>query len=64
MNAPLVQRLTLCTFTPSNMSQTLLEGMFVQREQLLQSIVQDFVVSVDGPKQYLLLLPSRSKTID
>jgi tetratricopeptide (TPR) repeat protein len=59
MNNPLVQQLALSTFTPSTMPQTMLEGMFVQREQLLQSIVQDLAASVDGTKQYLMLVGAR-----
>jgi tetratricopeptide (TPR) repeat protein/uncharacterized membrane protein len=59
VNTPLAQQLALSTFTPSTMSQETLEGMFVQREQLLQSIVQDLAASVDGAKQYLMLVGAR-----
>jgi tetratricopeptide (TPR) repeat protein len=59
VNTPLAQQLALSTFTPSTMSQETLEGMFVQREQLLQSIVQDLATSVDGAKQYLMLVGAR-----
>jgi tetratricopeptide (TPR) repeat protein len=59
MDTPLVQQLALSTFTPSTMPQATLEGMFVQREQLLQSIVQDLAASVDGTKQYLMLVGAR-----
>jgi tetratricopeptide (TPR) repeat protein len=59
MNTPLSQQLALSTFTPSTMSQETLEGMFVQREQLLQSIVQDLAASIDGEKQYLMLVGAR-----
>ncbi len=59
MNTPLVQQLALSTFTPSTMPQAMLEGMLVQREQLLQSIVQDLAASVDGTKQYLMLVGAR-----
>jgi tetratricopeptide (TPR) repeat protein len=59
VNTPLAQQLALSTFTPSTMSQETLEGMFVQREQLLQSIVQDLATSVDSAKQYLMLVGAR-----
>jgi tetratricopeptide (TPR) repeat protein len=59
VNTPLAQQLALSTFTPSTMSPETLEGMFVQREQLLQSIVQDLAASVDGAKQYLMLVGAR-----
>jgi tetratricopeptide (TPR) repeat protein len=59
LNTPLAQQLALSTFTPSAMPQATLEGMFVQREQLLQSIVQDLAASVDGTKQYLMLVGAR-----
>jgi tetratricopeptide (TPR) repeat protein len=59
VNTPLAQQLALSTFTPSTMSPETLEGMFVQREQLLQSIVQDLATSVDGAKQYLMLVGAR-----
>jgi tetratricopeptide (TPR) repeat protein len=67
VNTPLTQQLALSTFTPSTMPQATLEGMFVQREQLLQSIVQDLAVSIDGSasltnhgvKQYLMLVGAR-----
>jgi tetratricopeptide (TPR) repeat protein len=59
VNTPLAQQLALSTFTPSTMSQETLEGMFVQREQLLQSIVQDLAASVDSAKQYLMLVGAR-----
>jgi tetratricopeptide (TPR) repeat protein len=59
MNTPLAQQLALSTFTPSTMPQSTLEGMFVQREQLLQLIVQDLAASIDGAKQYLMLVGAR-----
>jgi tetratricopeptide (TPR) repeat protein/uncharacterized membrane protein len=59
VKTPLAQQLALSTFTPSTMSQETLEGMFVQREQLLQSIVQDLAASVDSAKQYLMLVGAR-----
>jgi Cdc6-like AAA superfamily ATPase len=59
MDTHLVQQLALSTFTPSTMSQATLEGMFVQREQLSQSIVQDLAASVDGTKQYVMLVGAR-----
>jgi tetratricopeptide (TPR) repeat protein len=59
MNTPLAQQLALSTFTPSTMPQATLEGMFVQREQLLQSIVEDLAASIDSPKQYLMLVGAR-----
>jgi tetratricopeptide (TPR) repeat protein len=59
MNTPLAQQLALSTFTPSTMPQATLEGMFVQREQLLQSIVEDLAASIDGAKQYLMLVGAR-----
>jgi tetratricopeptide (TPR) repeat protein len=59
VNTPLAQQLALSTFTPSTMPQETLEGMFVQREQLLQSIVQDLAASVDSTKQYLMLVGAR-----
>jgi tetratricopeptide (TPR) repeat protein/DNA-binding transcriptional ArsR family regulator len=59
VNTPLAQQLALSTFTPSTMSPETLEGMFVQREQLLQSIVQDLAASVDSAKQYLMLVGAR-----
>jgi tetratricopeptide (TPR) repeat protein/uncharacterized membrane protein len=59
VNTPLAQQLALSTFTPSTMPQETLEGMFVQREQLLQSIVQDLAASVDSAKQYLMLVGAR-----
>jgi tetratricopeptide (TPR) repeat protein len=59
VNTPLAQQLALSTFTPSTMPQATLEGMFVQREQLLQSIVEDLAASIDSPKQYLMLVGAR-----
>jgi tetratricopeptide (TPR) repeat protein len=59
VNTPLAQQLALSTFTPSTMPQATLEGMFVQREQLLQSIVQDLAASIDSTKQYLMLVGAR-----
>jgi chromosomal replication initiation ATPase DnaA len=59
VNTPLAQQLALSTFTPSSMSQAVLEGMFVQREQLLQSIVKDLAASVNNTKQYLMLVGAR-----
>jgi tetratricopeptide (TPR) repeat protein len=59
VNTPLAQQLALSTFTPSTMSQATLEGMFVQREQLLQSIVEDLATSIDSTKQYLMLVGAR-----
>jgi tetratricopeptide (TPR) repeat protein len=59
VNTPLAQQLALSTFTPSTMPQETLEGMFVQREQLLQSIVQDLATSIDSAKQYLMLVGAR-----
>jgi tetratricopeptide (TPR) repeat protein len=59
VNTPLAQQLSLSTFTPSTMPQATLEGMFVQREQLLQSIVQDLAASIDSTKQYLMLVGAR-----
>jgi tetratricopeptide (TPR) repeat protein len=59
MNTPLAQQLALSTFTPSTMPQATLEGMFVQREQLLQSIVEDLAASIDSTKQYLMLVGAR-----
>jgi tetratricopeptide (TPR) repeat protein len=59
VNTPLAQQLALSTFTPSTMPQATLEGMFVQREQLLQSIVEDLAASIDGAKQYLMLVGAR-----
>jgi tetratricopeptide (TPR) repeat protein/uncharacterized membrane protein len=59
VNTPLAQQLSLSTFTPSTMPQATLEGMFVQREQLLQSIVEDLAASIDGEKQYLMLVGAR-----
>jgi DNA-binding transcriptional ArsR family regulator len=59
MNTPLAQQLALSTFTPSTMPPAVLEGMFVQREQLLQSIVQDLAASVDDTKKFLMLVGAR-----
>jgi tetratricopeptide (TPR) repeat protein/uncharacterized membrane protein len=59
VNTPLAQQLALSTFTPSTMPQATLEGMFVQREQLLQSIVEDLATSIDSTKQYLMLVGAR-----
>jgi tetratricopeptide (TPR) repeat protein len=59
VNTPLAQQLALSTFTPSTMPQATLEGMFVQREQLLQSIVEDLAASIDSTKQYLMLVGAR-----
>ncbi len=59
MDTPLAQQLALSTFTPSTMPPAVLEGMFVQREQLLQSIVQELAASVGGTKQFLLLVGAR-----
>jgi tetratricopeptide (TPR) repeat protein len=56
---PLVQQIALSTFTPSIMPKEMLKEIFVQREQLLQSIVQDLVASVGGTKQYLMMIGSR-----
>jgi tetratricopeptide (TPR) repeat protein/DNA-binding transcriptional ArsR family regulator len=59
METPLAQQLALSTFTPSTMPPEVLEGMFVQREPLLQSIVQDLAASVDGVKKFLMLVGAR-----
>jgi DNA-binding transcriptional ArsR family regulator len=59
MDTPLAQQLALSTFTPSTMPPTVLEGMFVQREQLLQSIVQELSESVDDTKKFLMLVGAR-----
>jgi DNA-binding transcriptional ArsR family regulator len=59
MDTPLAQQLALSTFTPSTMPPAVLEGMFVQREQLLQSIVQDLAASVDDTKKFLMLVGAR-----
>jgi tetratricopeptide (TPR) repeat protein len=58
-NSSLVQQLSLATFTPNAMSQEVLEGIFVQREELLRSVVQDLANSVKGARQYLLLVGAR-----
>jgi DNA-binding transcriptional ArsR family regulator len=46
-------------FSPQIMNQETLEEMFVQREQLLRSIVEDLAASVNGTKQYLMLVGAR-----
>jgi DNA-binding transcriptional ArsR family regulator len=59
MDTPLAQQLALSTFTPSTMPPAVLEGMFVQREQLLQSIVQELAASVEDTKIFLMLVGAR-----
>ena len=58
-NSSLVQQLALSTFTPSTMSQAMLEGIFVQREQLLQTVVKELSDSIHGSKKYLMLVGAR-----
>ncbi len=59
MERSLVQQLSLTTFTPSAMPHDVLEGIFVQREALLQQVVTDLAASVPGARQYLLLVGAR-----
>jgi DNA-binding transcriptional ArsR family regulator len=46
-------------FSPQVMNQETLQEMFVQRKQLLRSIVEDLATSINGTKQYLMLVGAR-----
>jgi DNA-binding transcriptional ArsR family regulator len=53
------KKLSISSFTPSTMSHELLELLFVQREELLRSVVDDLAESVTGMKRYLMLVGER-----
>jgi tetratricopeptide (TPR) repeat protein len=54
-----IQDLALSTFTPSAMSERMLEGIFVQRERMLQGVVRDLATSTGGAKKYIMLVGAR-----
>jgi DNA-binding transcriptional ArsR family regulator len=53
------KKLSISSFTPSTMSHELLELLFVQREELLRSVVEDLAESVTGMKKYVMLVGER-----
>jgi tetratricopeptide (TPR) repeat protein len=53
------KKLSISSFTPSTMSHELLELLFVQREELLRSVVDDLAESVIGMKKYVMLVGER-----
>ncbi len=55
----MMNKLSISSFTPSTMSHELLELLFVQRQELLRSVVADLAESVMGMKKYMMLVGER-----